>query len=63
MKSFNWTSLEGVAFLASAVLAWRNARPTHSSTFLSFPQSATAQYPRSPQPRTPLSVANHPRQA
>ena len=55
--------LEGVIFLVSAVLAWRISRPTQSPASRSFHMSTAAQYPRSPQPSTPLGVANHLRQA
>jgi hypothetical protein len=63
MKPLGRASLEGAPFLVLAALDWRIARPTHHPTFLSFPKSTAAQHPRSPQPRTPLRVANHPRQA
>jgi BCD family chlorophyll transporter-like MFS transporter len=56
-------ALEGMVFLVSAALAWRISRPTKNSIPRSFPKSTADQYPRTPQPSTPLSVANHPRQA
>jgi len=63
MKPLNQASLEGAPFLVSAAQDWCIARPTHRPTFLSFPKSTAAQHPRSPQPRTPLRVTDHPRQA
>ncbi len=62
MNQLDWASVEGVAFLASAVLAWRIASPTRRPTSTSFPKTTAAQHPRS-QPSKPLGVANHPRQA
>ncbi len=53
MKTLAGASLEGVAFLASAVLAWRNFKPTHCPTFRSFFQSTAAQHPRTPTPARP----------